>query len=227
MTRQELLKQLTEIIISINRPHPVRVAIDGVDAAGKTIFTNELAGSLEKTGKHVIQASIDGFHRSRKDRYVRGADSAQGYYYDSFDYDALKQAILIPLGPGGNCKYCRAVFDYRIDSPVQEPLQKAPTDSILLFDGVFLLGPELYDHWDYRVFVKVDFQTVLQRVVSRDQHLFGTPDKIRARYLKRYIPGQKIYLHKARPEENADVVIINDDPVNPRIIFQHNYQNVP
>jgi uridine kinase len=35
-------------------------------------------------------------------------------------------------------------------------------NAILLFDGVFLLRPELDTLWDYRVFVSVDFEIALQ-----------------------------------------------------------------
>jgi hypothetical protein len=36
MERHELLQDLAAKIITVKRPHPVRAAIDGVDAAGKT-----------------------------------------------------------------------------------------------------------------------------------------------------------------------------------------------
>jgi uridine kinase len=41
-------------------PHPTRVAIDGVDAAGKTTLDDELAEVLRERGRGVIRASIDG-----------------------------------------------------------------------------------------------------------------------------------------------------------------------
>ena len=218
MKRRKLIHNVTEFLFSLKKPHPVRVAIDGVDAAGKSILANELAESLRHVGRNVIRASIDGFHKPKKERYKRGTDSAEGYYYDSFDYNTLKKALLIPLGPGGNLQYNPAVFDYRTDSPIQESMQLAQQDSILLFDGVFLLRPELIEHWDYRIFVKVSFETVLQRVLLRDQHLFGSTEEVRNRYLKRYIPGQKLYLKESKPETNADIVIDNNDPSNPVII---------
>lgn len=218
MERKELIDNITEFLSSLKKPHPVRVAIDGADAAGKSILANELAESLIHVGRNVIRASIDGFHKPKKERYKRGTDSAEGYYYYSFDYNSLRKALLIPLGPGGNLQYNPAVFDYRTDSPIQESMQLAQKDSILLFDGVFLLRPELIEHWDYRIFVKVSFETVLQRVLSRDQHLFGSTEEVRNRYLRRYIPGQKFYLKESKPETNANIVIDNNDPSNPLIV---------
>jgi uridine kinase len=131
----------------------VRVAIDGIDAAGKTTLADDLAPLLEAGGRQVIRASLDGFHRPRSERYRRGADSPEGYHEDAFDYQALQTALLLPLGPAGNRRYRRAVFDFRQDSPLLTKEEVAPERAVLLFDGVFLLRPELTGLWDYRIFV--------------------------------------------------------------------------
>lgn len=210
-TRKELIERLAERIAAIEQTHPVRVAIDGIDAAGKTTLADELVGPLEARGRTVIRASIDGFHRPRAERYRRGGESPEGYFEDSFDYAALREALL-PLGPGGSRRYRRAVFDYRTDMPVALPKEEAPEDAVLLFDGVFLLRPELDGLWDYRIFVKVPFAVALRRAMERDQALFGSAEAVRERYERRYIPGQRLYFAAAQPRERADVVIENSDP---------------
>jgi uridine kinase len=212
-----LLNQLAARIVTIRRPHPVRVAIDGVDTAGKTTLADELVEPIAARGRPVIRASIDGFHRPREERYRRGPDSAEGYYLDSFDHAALRAALLDPLGPGGSRKYRRARFDWRTDEPVDAPVQLASPDAILLFDGVFLLRPELADAWDLHIFVHVDFKEVLKRAVERDGGAFGSAEALQARYHQRYIPGQRLYLETARPRERADVVIDNNDLANPEL----------
>ena len=217
MSRPQILQQLAGLIVSVNRPHPTRVAIDGIDAAGKTTLADELVRPIEHLGRPVIRVSIDGFHRPRAERYRRGVDSAEGYYYDSFDYEALRTSLLLPLGPHGNRQYRRFAFDFRSDSPAFDSLHDAHPDAVLLFDGVFLLGPELNDQWDYRIFVEVDFQVAVERASLRDQELFGSPHAIRERYWKRYLPGQRIYLQTVRPRELADVIVENNDPENPKL----------
>jgi uridine kinase len=151
VARRVILEQLAQLIASVERPHPVRVAIDGVDAAGKTTPADELVAPIEEHGRPVIRASCDGFHRVRADRYQRGRDSPEGYYYDSFDYEAIRSALLVPLGPGGSGRYRSIAFDLDTNSSAHEPLCQAPPECVLLFDGVFLLRPELNDHWDIRV----------------------------------------------------------------------------
>ena len=218
LAREELLIKLADRVAAIQREHPLRVAIDGIDAAGKTTLADELVCPLEERGRPVIRASIDGFHRPRADRHRRGADSPEGYYHDSFDYAAVRAALLVPLGPGGSRSYRRAVFDFRTDTPATAPNEEAPSQAVLLFDGVFLLRPELADLWDYRIFVDVAFDVALRRAMTRDQPLFGSAAAVEARYARRYVPGQRLYLAAVRPSEHADVVIDNNDPSNPRII---------
>ena len=193
------------------------MAIDGPDAAGKTTLADELARALRGRGRAVIRASIDGFHRPRAERRRRGEDSPEGYYEDSFDYAALREALLDPLGFGGSRRYRPAVFRFRSDAPRSDAAAVAPEDAVLLFDGVFLLRPELFGIWDLRVFVSVGFDEVLRRALDRDAALFGSRDEVARRYRRRYIPGQRLYYAAAGPAEAADVVVYNNDPASPRL----------
>lgn len=215
MFRQsQVLDKLVSRIIQIEQPHPLRVAIDGPDAAGKTTLAEALATVLQTHGRPVIRASIDGFHNPARIRYRRGAASPEGYYYDSFNNQALVESLLVPLGPGGSCQYRSAVFDYRTDSETQIPIQVAEVNAVLLFDGVFLLRPELLPYWDYTIFVEAAFETTLARAEQRDAMLFGSVEEVRRRYEQRYIPGQKLYFDKCQPKEQVKVVVDNNDPWN-------------
>jgi uridine kinase len=158
----------------------------------------------------VIRASIDGFHNPASIRHQRGTTSPEGYYYDSFNYQALKDLLLIPLGPNGTLKYCSAVFDYRADSAFEAEPVSANSNAILLFDGVFLLRPELMNYWDLSIFVDAAFDVTLARAMQRDVALFGNSENVRTRYEQRYIPGQKIYLEHCKPKQNATIVVNND-----------------
>lgn len=219
MTREHIIGQLAQKIIALHPAHPLRVAIDGIDAAGKTTLAQELASLIEEQGRVVIRASIDDFQHPRAQRYRQGSDSPQGYYEDAFDYPSFQEALLRPLGPTGNGLYRRAVFDVSTDTPLVTPEAYAPLTAVLLVDGVFLLRPELDHLWDYRIFVQVDFEVALQRAVERDQPRFGDAVAVRARYLQRYLPGQHLYFQRDHPQERADVIVINNDPTAPRLRF--------
>jgi uridine kinase len=213
--RSQFLEELTYRIIQIEQPYPLRVAIDGPDAAGKTTLAQELSALLQARGRPVIRASIDGFHNPTLIRYRRGVTSPEGYYYDSFNYQALTESLLAPLGPTGSRQYRSKVFDYRTNSEVQIPIQVADVNAVLLFDGVFLLRAELIEYWDFTVFVEADFETTLARAEQRDTVSFSSVEEVRRRYEQRYIPGQKLYFDKCHPKELAKVVVDNNDLQNP------------
>ncbi|MGD8751191.1 MAG: hypothetical protein PVG14_07200 [Anaerolineales bacterium] len=217
MRRSQLLKILAEGISAVKRAHPTRVAIDGVDASGKTTLADELVHPLQQRGADVIRASIDGFHNPRAIRYRQGTDSPQGYYQDSFNLETLKLRLLEPLGPGGSLRYQSQVFDLHRERALESPIRQARKDSILLFDGIFLMRPELRGCWDFRIFIEVEFEVVIERVKSRDQELFGTPEQVHQRYIQRYIPAQRAYLQSCQPKELADVIVDNNDVHNPQI----------
>ena len=217
MKRPELLEFLARVLLELERPHTVRVAIDGRDAAGKTVLADELAALL--AGKRpVIRAGIDGFHNPRAYRLRRGSDSPEGYFLDSFDYEALRNVLLDPLGPGGSGRYRRRVFDYRVDEKVEAPGEEVPPGALLLFDGVFLLRPELRAFWDFSIFVQADFDEIIRRAEARDRELMGGVEAVKERYLNRYIPGQELYFSRCAPQEIADVVVDNTDVLEPRVI---------
>lgn len=218
MKSSHLVDYLVSLIIEIEQAHPVRVAIDGPDAAGKTTLAQRLIAPLQSHGRPVIRASIDGFHNPARIRYGRGKISPEGYYKDSFNYSALKESLLIPFGPSGSRRYVSAVFDYQTDSEAQTPIQVAEANAVLLFDGVFLLRSELMAYWDFSIFIDADFETALTRAEQRDAILFGSIEEVRKRYEHRYIPGQKLYYAESLPRKRADVVIDNNDPGNPVII---------
>lgn len=217
--RTQILGQLCDLILKIKINHPVRVAIDGVDAAGKTSLADELANVFRQVEKTVIRVSIDDFQRPRSERYQRGNLSSEGYYYDSFDYKAIIEHVLKPLGPSGNRRYKKSAFDFRLDAPIIEPLRLAPKDAVLLVDGVFLQRPELISYWDFRIFICVDFEEVLRRAIKRDLDLFGSTEYIIQRYRERYIPAQKVYYKTADPLDQADVLIYNNNPAQPELIL--------
>jgi uridine kinase len=214
-TRDELLGVLAEAVGSVAIAHPTRVAVDGPPAAGKTTLADELAVVRRAQGRVVIRASIEGFLFPRSQRYRRGEYSAEGCYEDSFDYAALHRVLLDPLGPGGGRGVRPAIYDYGSDRALSLPVTTVPDDGVLLFDGVFLLRPELVERWDVRVFVSAGFDETLQRARTRDQALFGSTTAVERRHRERYVPSQQRYFDTVRPTDHADVIVHNDQPEQP------------
>ncbi len=217
--RGEVLSRIAALIRQRLRQGTLRVAIDGIDAAGKTTLADELAELLEQADCPVLRASIDGFHHPSSVRHLRADEQpAQSYYEDSFDYRALRALLLDPLGPDGDHLVRTRVFDFRADLPVEEAPIRVQPGTVVLFDGVFLLRPELQGCWDLSVFVQVDRAVSLLRASRRDVALFGNRDAAERRYRDRYLPGQELYISQVHPDQEADVLIGNNDLASPELL---------
>jgi uridine kinase len=214
-SRSDLLGRVLAVIQTVTVTHPLRVAVDGPPAAGKTTLADELGDALRAQGRYVIRASIESFLLPRAQRYRRGELSAEANYHDSFDYDALHRVLLDPLGPGGDRGFRRAVYDNRTDNAVFESMTAAPVDAVLIFEGVFLLRTELIDRWDLRIFVSAAFEETLARARIRDEALYGSAVDVERRFRSRYRPSQQFYFETVGPADHADILVCNDEPQRP------------
>ncbi|GIG69934.1 uridylate kinase [Phytomonospora endophytica] len=214
-TREQLLDHLAAAVASVAVAHPVRVAVDGAPAAGKTTLADELAVVLRERGREVVRAGIDDFLFPRARRYPRGEYSAEGCYFDAHDHHALNRVLLDPLGPGGDRRFQAAVYDHAADTVFSPPLATTSAGAVLVFDGVFLMRPELLGRWDLRVVVSTALDTTVERALTRERSVSSRAD-IERRWRERYIPAQQLYQARDRPMDRAHVVVHNDEPRRPR-----------
>ena len=209
--RAAVLERLSDAVPAVAGGRTVRVGVDGVDGAGKTVLADELAAVLERRGRPVVRIGIDGFHRPRALRYRRGRSSPEGFYRDSYDLEALRRYVLTPLGPQGDGWYLPAVHDVQHDRALHHDRRRAPEGAVLVLDGLFLHRPELVGHWDLSVLVTAPFEVTFARMAARD----GCPPDPEHPDNQRYVGGQRLYFAEVRPETRADVVVDNTDPARP------------
>lgn len=213
MNRPELLATLATQIQALPNANTRRVAIDGVDGAGKTSLADELAAELTTRGEHVIRASTDSFHNPRRIRHQQGRTSPTGFYQDSFNYRALLEHLLIPLNPNNTGTYITQIYDITTETPVTQQPRQAPAAAILVFDGIFTHRNELIDFWDYSIWLEVPFTTSIPRVARRAGL---NPDPTHESN-HRYVAGQKLYMAECNPQARATIHIDNTDLANPTI----------
>ena len=116
----------------------VRVAVDGLDGAGKTWFADDLARVLGERGTAVARLTIDDFLAPTTVRYARGRRSPEGYWLDSHDLPRFTRAVT------------------------------APGAGVLVADGIFLQREELRDLWDLTVYLEVPVDVAFARMARRD-----------------------------------------------------------
>lgn len=207
-------QHVAEAILALPADRIRRVAIDGVDGAGKTHFADALAAELTGRGASVVRASADGFLSPPRTRHRRGRDSAEGFYRDSFDYGRMVRLLLDPLSPGGTREYIREVYDVRREREVRRLPELAAPDAILVLDGIFTHRNELIRFWDYSVWLEVPFSVSIPRGAGRG---YGSPDPDSPKN-RRYIEGQRLYMEECHPRERATIVIDNADLDHPMVL---------
>ncbi|GAA1154511.1 uridine kinase [Kribbella jejuensis] len=214
--RAAVLEKLADEVLSIERDHPVRVAVDGCSAAGKTTLADELADVLRlRTDRELIRAEIDHFKRAPELRTRYPLESPESYYFEMYDCDSIRERLLVPLGSGGDRRYVNGLRDSSAAEVLDVPVRTAAPAAILIADGAFLQRPELNDCWDLSMYVHVSFETVLRRGTDRDAAWMDSPEAAAHRYRTRYIPGERLYIKRVDPAARAHLVIDNENPARP------------
>ncbi len=210
-----IFSELSKNILSFKLNHPIRIGIDGITASGKSSFARKLVETLKTSQRSVIFTSLDGFHNPRAIRHARGRESAEGYYYDAYNYPAIIENLLKPLGPKGDLLYKTQVFDLQQDQQLEANFEKADSNSILVVDGSFSLRKELRAYWNIGIYLSVDFDIAESRAAERDAALFSSAATARHVTKTRYHGAHRIHNEQAQPLENANYVILNKNPSQP------------
>lgn len=189
------------------------VGIDGVDGSGKTMFADSFARHLRSIGSLVIRIGLDNFHNPRSVRYRRGRNSPEGFWLDSYNYERFHEWVVEPLSPGGNGRFRDGCHDLETDRAIRPDPVTAPSDCVVLIDGMFLHRIELECAWDLSVFLDVPFDETARRMASRDGS-HADPDHSS---LRRYVEGQGRYFAERDPARKATLIVDNSDFHRPRL----------
>lgn len=209
--RLAMLDAILDRLSTVVRDHPLRVAVDGGTAAGKTTLAEELATHHVERGGTAIRASFD-FFKVPPERREKLPRAFGGHV---FDEAALIEELLGPLGPGGSRRYRTATYDGWMGRSLRErPARTAPDHAVAFVDGAFLWTPTLRGSWDFWVFVEVEGDVAMERYVVRDALWTADPDpeRMRAGFRERYLPAEAEYAQTTDPWHNADVLVQNDNP---------------
>jgi len=194
---------------------PLIVGINGVDGVGKTHFTQEVAFSLISHGLPVSILHMDSFTNPFDVRHS-GPTKADNYYNRTFDFNSVKNMLkLIRQGLLFNKDFVHP--DPNDDSrPVKHSYDIRSKNCVLLVEGVYIFRPEMVEYFDYKIYLGMPLDSMLDRGAVRDVERFG--DASTSKYEDKYIPAQRMYITEANPARAADYVIDFTDWKIPRII---------
>ena len=208
--RNGVLRSLATEILALENERQL-IAIDGVDGSGKSTFARDLAAVIHERPVLIIHA--DDFLNLREIRHRRGRESPEGFWLDTYDYEALHSHVLVPLGKDGNGAYRPVSTDHRRNIRLNSALRQAPDNLLVLVEGMFLHRDELVDIWDYSIFLDVPFAETARRMSLRD----GSHSDPEHPSMLRYVGGQRLYFKSAQPWKRATRVVDNSSPETPRI----------
>ncbi|MER8186856.1 hypothetical protein [Kitasatospora sp. NPDC094015] len=215
LDRAQVIGRIADHLAARRPGHPLRVAVDGITAAGKTTLARALTAAVADRGRPAVHLSMDGFHHPRAHRHRQGRDSAVGYYQDAYDLPAFARHVLVPLGPGGDLHHRSRIIDLAADRATDEPPTALPADAVLVVDGSFLQRRELAGLWDEVVFTDTSFPVARRRGTRRDAELFGGLAEAEHAFDHRYHAACRRYLAEVDPAAHATIVVGNDDLDHP------------
>lgn len=188
----------------------LRIAVNGIEGTGKTVFTEKLTQYLQEKGLNIFHVSIDGFHFHTDHRYKQGKNSAKGYYEDCYNERSFAEEVLL-ASQKDKPYFVPAIHDIITDRYLDATPVYIPSDSVLITDGSYLFKPIYRKHWDIKVYIKTDFSTAMKRGITRDSELLGGDANAEFKYLHRYHKASQMYINENKPEDLADIIIDNTD----------------
>lgn len=173
------------------------VALAGAPASGKSTFAEKIAGHLTAQGHNTQVVPMDGFHLDNADLDLRGLRSRKGAP-ETFDVAGLTD-LVARLGTRDEVSF--PAFDRSNDRSVPDAGALSHGVQTVIVEGNYLLFDDkgwrdLYDLWDFRIFLNVP------------------PDVLRARLVDRWLAHDHT---QAQAETRAD----SNDMANARRLYAH------
>jgi uridine kinase len=205
-------KILSEIERGKDRNRPFVIGISGIDGAGKTEFARALEKFLIDRNYKTQAIHLDDFHHPKEIRYA-GKDQADNYYSRSFDLQRIINELLLPARGKGKHTARLTLLDLNMDKFEINKEFNFNTDTIVIFEGVFLFRKELASYIDYKIFLDITLEESKKRAKQRD------PQAAINKYDEKYLPAQTRYLKEYPPEKTGDMIIDTMAWEYPKISF--------
>jgi uridine kinase len=168
---EQLIIKLVKSSIA-NHQKQYLIGITGESASGKTTFVNYMSKALRKKLYNETYTALccDDYYKDTSEE-LKQAGSYEELYKTGFSFDTpnainleLMRAHLISLKNG--CGVNAPEYDFVTCESVPNRAYKNPTRAILA-EGLYILGEELVDLFDVKVYVFTPFETIKERWFQR------------------------------------------------------------
>jgi uridine kinase len=186
-------QKLLRLLGRIERRHAtLLVGIDGRGAAGKST----LARRLERASDEIAVVEFDDFYLPLREREARVADPDREVG-GNFDWRRLRDQVLAPLSKDAPASYQR--YDWPTDELAE--WHTLPVGGTVVVEGNYCTRRELFDFYDYTVWIEAPHELRLERGLRR-----GGQDT-RERWLTEWMPEEERYLEAEHPANRVDLVL--------------------
>jgi len=217
--RAKLIEDISSLLINNKLDEkPLIVGINGMDTSGKTRLAMDLEHELKKREIPVQTVHVDDFHNPKSIRYNKDLPDYLQYYCLSINFPKLIQEVLQPISEGKLRKEL-ILLDLELDEWSMLRRYEVDVSTIVIVEGVFLFREELQSFFDVSILLEVEEEEIIKRAWQRDVPNQG--NEVIEKYFRKYLPAQRMYIHKCNPEKFASIVIENTDWKNPKLKKWH------
>ena len=153
---EQIIQRVNKLGVSASADKRLIIAIDGRCASGKTTLANKLH---EAVGWSVFH--MDDFFLRPEQRTAERLNTPG----ENVDHERFLDEVLAPLASGVNEIQYRP-FDCRIFSLAKPVCARA--EKICVVEGCYSCHPELWVHYGLRVFMTVDPEEQMRRIIRRN-----------------------------------------------------------
>lgn len=148
------------------------IGVTGESASGKTTFVNYVSKAIRKKLYNQSYTSLccDDYYKDTSEE-LKQAGSYENLYKTGFSFDKpealnleLMRAHLISLKYG--CGVNAPEYDFVTCESIPNRAYKNPTRAILA-EGLYILGEELFDLFDIKIYVYTPFERIKERWYER------------------------------------------------------------
>lgn len=183
---ERILAETNKLLLK--KPY-VLIAIDGRCASGKSTLANRL---LWHYGEDAALFHMDDFFLPPEMRTAERLSQPGG----NIHHERFLIEVLEPLKKGFAFRYDR--YDCQTGGYAAV---RAERKKVTIVEGVYALHPLLYPHYDLKVFVTLEKDLQLERLLIR-----GGPERTR-RFVEEWIPMEEKYFRFFGIREQCDLVI--------------------
>lgn len=185
-----MVQQLLERVRELPKPkgRPLLVAVDGRCASGKTTLAQAIS---EQTGCAVLH--MDHFFLRPEQRTAQRLAQPGG----NVDYERFLAEVLEPLRAGR--EFCYRPYDCKRKQLV-DPIAVCP-GQLAVVEGSYSCHPTLWDGYDLHVFLTVDPQEQLCRILRRNG-----PQGLEV-FKQRWIPLEEKYFSAMQLQARCELVL--------------------